>query len=118
MAPHTTPTRTDAHTRTAPEVVQIEDSVYATAESLLRHNRRHLVLGGRIRPNWTGDGSRFWYTVATDQGPGVPPGRMFMTVDTRTGARTPAFDHERLAVALAKATGQRVEPAASSLREP
>ncbi|WP_406400415.1 DPP IV N-terminal domain-containing protein [Streptomyces uncialis] len=111
MAPHTTPTRTDAHTRTAPEVVQIEDSVYATAESLLRHNRRHLVLGGRIRPNWTGDGSRFWYTVATDQGPGVPPGRMFMTVDTRTGARTPAFDHERLAVALAKATGQRVEPA-------
>ncbi|MGX2995268.1 DPP IV N-terminal domain-containing protein [Streptomyces sp. JNUCC 64] len=94
------------------EPVRVPAERYAVAESLLRHNRSKLVFGGKVRPQWTGDGSRFWYAVAVDAGdPDDPtPGRAFVTVDTREGTRTPAFDHVRLAAALAEATGTRVDP--------
>ncbi|MFI6502921.1 DPP IV N-terminal domain-containing protein [Nonomuraea typhae] len=77
---------------------------YEAAERLLRHNRAALVRGGKINPQW--DGARFWYTVDTRDG------KRFILVDPAAGSREPAFDHHRLAAALAAATGQEVNPAA------
>ncbi|MFE0421463.1 DPP IV N-terminal domain-containing protein [Streptomyces sp. NPDC058953] len=75
-------------------------AAYATAEALLRHNRGKLVVGGRIRPVWTPEGDRFWYTVGDGEG-----GRRFVVADPGAGTRTPAFDHDRLAAALTAASG-------------
>ncbi|MEQ4723726.1 DPP IV N-terminal domain-containing protein [Nonomuraea sp. B19D2] len=75
---------------------------YQAAERLLRHNRAALVRGDKINPQW--DGARFWYTVDTREG------QRFILVDPAAGSREPAFDHDRLAVALATATGQEVNP--------
>ncbi|QIS10012.1 S9 family peptidase [Nocardia arthritidis] len=85
--------------------MELDASAYRTAEQLLRHNRAGLVLGGKVRPRWTADGG-FWYTVDTERG------RQFILVDPVEGVRRPAFDHERLAAALAAASGQSVDAAA------
>ncbi|MFI6540659.1 DPP IV N-terminal domain-containing protein [Nonomuraea sp. NPDC050547] len=77
---------------------------YQAAERLLRHNRATLVRGDKINPRW--DGARFWYTVDARDG------RRFILADPAAGSREPAFDHDRLAVALAAATGQEVNPGA------
>ncbi|MFH8347414.1 DPP IV N-terminal domain-containing protein [Streptomyces sp. NPDC018045] len=87
------PTILDAHT-------------YRTAEQLLRHNRDKLVFGGKIRPRWIDGGARFWYTVDS------AAGRRFILVTPAEGTRHPAFDHQRLAGALAAASGREVDPAA------
>ena len=79
---------------------------YQTAEQLLRHNRSKLVRGGRVRPRWIDGGARFWYMV------GTPPERTFVLVDPMAGTRGPAFDHEKLASALAAASGHEVDAAA------
>ncbi|MEU7131972.1 DPP IV N-terminal domain-containing protein [Streptomyces sp. NPDC046261] len=84
----------------------LDVSAYRTAEKLLRHNRAQLVRGGRVRPQWIGDDGRFWYTVDT------AAGRRFILVDPAAGTREPAFDHARLAAALAAASGQDVDAAA------
>ncbi|QSY51400.1 S9 family peptidase [Streptomyces griseocarneus] len=85
---------------------RLDATAYRTAEQLLRHNRSRLVHGGRVRPRWIEGGDRFWYTVDTEAG------RRFVLVDPRNGTREPAFDHERLAAALAAASGQDVDAAA------
>ncbi len=82
---------------------------YRTAERLLRHHRGALVPGGRVTPRWLEDGTRFWYTVTAAEG------KRYVLVDPVAGTRRPAFDHERLAAALAEATGQAVDPAALPL---
>jgi dipeptidyl-peptidase 4 len=85
---------------------ELDATSYRTAEKLMRHNRSKLVRGGKIRPNWIEGGERFWYTVATSEG------RRFVLVDPAAGTRRPAFDHTRLAQALATATGQPADAAA------
>ncbi|HEX5113562.1 MAG TPA: DPP IV N-terminal domain-containing protein [Pseudonocardiaceae bacterium] len=87
-------------------MTRLDTHAYATAERLLRHNRGQLVLGGRVRPRWLDGGARFWYTVDT------PAGRRFVVVDPAAGTREPAFDHDRLAKALAVASGEDVDAAA------
>ncbi|MEU6088785.1 prolyl oligopeptidase family serine peptidase [Streptomyces sp. NPDC047085] len=82
---------------------------YETAERLLRHHRKELVFGDRVTPRWLEDGARFWYTVNTAEG------KRFVVVDPADGSRKPAFDHERLATALAEATGQEISAAALPL---
>jgi hypothetical protein len=47
-------------------------------------------------PSWL-DGSRFWYRKS------VPGGHEFVIVDASTGAKTPAFDHGKLAESLNRA---------------
>ncbi|SCL60536.1 Dipeptidyl aminopeptidase/acylaminoacyl peptidase [Micromonospora citrea] len=81
---------------------------YQAAERLLRRSARpgELVVGDRVRPRWIDGGARFWYAVSN----GV--GRRFVLVDPTAGTRRPAFDHARLAAALATATGQEVDPEA------
>lgn len=78
---------------------QIDVRAHETAERLLRHHRRELVLGDRVTPRWIEDGARFWYAVNTADG------KRFVLVDPKTGTRKLAFDHDRLAVALAAASG-------------
>ena len=50
------------------------------------------------RPSWL-EGDRFWYRKS------VPGGHAFLIVDAASMAKTPAFDHERLAASLSKAAG-------------
>jgi dipeptidyl aminopeptidase/acylaminoacyl peptidase len=49
--------------------------------------------------HWIGKTSRFWYRKS------VAGGRRFELVDAATLVRRPAFDHEKLAAALSKASG-------------
>ncbi|WP_369392076.1 DPP IV N-terminal domain-containing protein [Streptomyces sp. CG1] len=79
---------------------------YQAAEQLLRRPARpgELVVGDRVRPQWIDSGARFWYAVSN----GV--GRRFVLVDPAAGTREPAFDHARLAAALAAASGHQVDP--------
>ncbi|WP_371494636.1 S9 family peptidase [Kitasatospora sp. NBC_00374] len=81
---------------------------YQAAEQLLRRPARpgELVVSDRVRPQWIDAGTRFWYAVSN----GV--GRRFVLVDPAAGTREPVFDHTLLAVALAAASGQEVDPEA------
>ncbi|TDD25297.1 S9 family peptidase [Nonomuraea diastatica] len=81
---------------------RLDVTAYQTAERLLPHHRAKLVSGGRIRPVWIDGGARFWYRAGT----------RFVLVDPAAGTRAAAFDHERLATALAKESGQDVDGAA------
>lgn len=86
--------------------IAVDPAAYRTAEQLLRHNRGTLVRGAKIRPRWIDGGPRFWYTVDSDAG------RRFVIVDPVAGTRRLAFDHMRLAAALAAASGHDVDAAA------
>jgi dipeptidyl-peptidase-4 len=85
---------------------------YRAAEQLLRRPARpgELVVGDQVRPQWIDDGARFWYGVNTGAG------KRFVLVDPMAGTREPAFDHARLAAALATAAGQPVDPEALPFR--
>lgn len=88
----------------------LDEQAYRSAEQLLGHHRRELVLGDRVAPRWLGDGARFWYTVRT------PAGRRFVLVDPALGTRCEAFDHPRLAAALGAAAEQEdLDPGALPL---
>ena len=72
---------------------------YARAESMLSYNTEALIDRSTIVPNWM-PGGKFWYRVLTAQG------SEFILVDPAKGVRAPAFNHEKLAAAIAKATGK------------
>ena len=63
----------------------------------LRTLTRNKVFRDRVEPNWSADASRLWYRVQT-----APDRDEFVVVDTAKGVRRPAFDHQRLAKALAE----------------
>jgi dipeptidyl aminopeptidase/acylaminoacyl peptidase len=67
---------------------------YMRADSFAARTRG-LVLDVAEAPSWIGHGSRFWYRKS------VTGGNAFVLVDPTTRAKGPAFDHQRLAVALA-----------------
>ncbi|MFB7182590.1 DPP IV N-terminal domain-containing protein [Streptomyces sp. NPDC056257] len=81
---------------------------YQAAEQLLRRPARpgELVVGDKVRPQWIDGGARFWYAVSQGDG------KRFVLADPAAGTREPAFDHARLAAALAAASGQQVDPEA------
>ena len=60
----------------------------------------------RIAPHWFDRNNRFWYRNDLPGG-----AREFILVDAERGTRTPAFDHRKLALALAKAAGGQAHPA-------
>jgi dipeptidyl aminopeptidase/acylaminoacyl peptidase len=74
---------------------------YAQAERFLSYNTQALIDHSAGSANWLA-GDRFWYRVLTAQG------SEFILVDPARKTRTPAFDHARLATALAAASGQSV----------
>jgi dipeptidyl aminopeptidase/acylaminoacyl peptidase/uncharacterized protein (DUF885 family) len=59
-----------------------------------------LVSKTRITPHWFHQNSRFWYRNDLVGGK-----REFILVDTAAGTHEPAFDHQKLASALAKSGG-------------
>ena len=79
-----------------PRALTAED--YARAERHLGATMNPLLLGGTVDPNWMPDG-RFWYRNQ------APEGGEYLMVDPGAGTREPAFDHERMANALAEVAG-------------
>jgi dipeptidyl-peptidase 4 len=69
---------------------------YARAEKFMPYNVNPLVYHGSVRATWLPD-ERFWYRDTS------PEGSEFILVDPARGTRAPAFDHARLATALAAA---------------
>lgn len=69
----------------------------------LRETTRNKVFRTAIRPQWLSDGTRFWYRV--EIGPGK---HEFVLVDAAAGLRRPAFDHQRLAIALSNVLGREI----------
>jgi dipeptidyl aminopeptidase/acylaminoacyl peptidase len=83
---------------------QLTADDYAHAEQFLGAATASLVRGIAGPPTWLPDG-RFWYRTTT------AGGAEFVMVDPARRTRSSAFDHTRLATALAAATGGRVEAA-------
>ncbi len=57
-----------------------------------------------VEPHWFAGNTRFWYVNELAAG-----GREFVVVDAEQGKRTAAFDHARLAEALAKLVGKTLD---------
>src|SRR4051794_10964334 len=75
---------------------------YQRAEKFMTYNTTPLVLRSGVRPNWLPD-ERFWYRVTTAEG------AEFILVDPAKGTRAPAFDHVKLAAALATAANRTID---------
>ena len=67
----------------------------------LREKYADLVIGTADAPRWIEQTSRFYYRRT------VKGGHEWMLVDGVTKAKTPAFDHEKLATAVASATSRK-----------
>ncbi|HWB11669.1 MAG TPA: prolyl oligopeptidase family serine peptidase [Pirellulales bacterium] len=67
---------------------------YERAADLTRKGA-NTVFRDRVQPHWVAGGTRFWYRVSTAR-----DRHEFVWVDAEAATRSPAFDHERLAVAL------------------
>lgn len=80
-------------------------SDYARAERFLSWNKDKFVRNADIQHHWIGSEDRFWYLRVSAMGQ-----KEFVVVDAASGERTAAFDHRRLAEALAAATGKHIEP--------
>ncbi len=81
---------------------QMPVAVYAKAEQRFASNASAMVLRDKITPQWIAGSDRFWYRVTTEKG------SEFLYVDPAKKVRRPAFDHTRLATALAKAADTSV----------
>jgi hypothetical protein len=82
------------------------DEIRATIERAERFGRESgsLILRDEIRPFWSTDGKQFAYRVDT----GIREHR-FVRVDLETGAKSDAFDHQALAIALGRHTKREVD---------
>ncbi len=69
---------------------------------------KNKVFRAKVDPHWSGDGGRFWYKIDVAKGEWE-----FVAVDAAKGLRRPAFDHLRMAAALAKV--QLKAPSAKAL---
>ncbi len=77
---------------------------YRRAEVLAQGgSARTMVLNTTIYPNWIGDTDNFWYERETWVG------KQYRLVNAKTGSNNSAFDHKKLALALAKASGEQVD---------
>src|ERR1044071_7924052 len=72
---------------------------YAHAERFMSYNTQPFVDNDSVIPHWL-PGDKFWYRVLTAKG------SEFILVDSGNGTRTAAFDQQKVAEALSKATGQ------------
>ena len=76
---------------------------YSHAEQFMTYNTTPLVFGAGVRPTFIAGSDHFWYRVTRENG------AEFMLIDPAKGMRAPAFDHTKLAAALATASGATVE---------
>jgi dipeptidyl-peptidase 4 len=72
---------------------------YQRAQRFLGGNIRHLVFSAGTS-DWIGKSDKMWYVENT------PAGKQFIVVDAASDTTHPAFDQEKLAAALSRATGQ------------
>ena len=82
---------------------------YARAEQFLPQSVVPALYNVTVEPHWIGDGPRFWYERDGRDG------TEYVLVDPVNRTRRPAFDHARLARALANATGEAVDGTALPL---
>jgi dipeptidyl-peptidase 4 len=75
---------------------------YERAKKFLPGNLRHSIYVAEVSPHWIDKTNRFWYHKAS------PKGSEFILVDAEHNTQGPAFDHEKLAAALAKATHREI----------
>src|SRR5262249_53049800 len=75
---------------------------YERAQKFSRSRGR--VYNQKITPHWFHDNSRFWYVkeLRNDE-------KEFILVDAEKAVRQAAFDHEKLAQALSKASGKQFQ---------
>jgi dipeptidyl aminopeptidase/acylaminoacyl peptidase len=85
-----------------PAIAQGTAADYERANSL-RRLTANKVFKATVEPHWFDGNTRFWYR--NDLAGGATE---FVLVDTAKGGREPAFDHARLAAALAKDSGKPV----------
>jgi hypothetical protein len=76
----------------------IED--YRCAASFQTGAHRKLITVANVTPHWIGKTSRFWYSRS------IAKKTEFVVVDAEQNTSVPAFDHERLAAGLERATKQ------------
>ena len=86
----------------APAGLERSVAAYQRAERFLPWIIKRRVLNAELAPYWIGDSDRFWYRRQRVDG------HEFVLVDAATAKSAPAFDHARLARALAQATGQSI----------
>jgi hypothetical protein len=67
----------------------------------LQAKARGLVVNTPGAINWIADSDRFWYSRP------VKGGTEFMLVDAAAGVKKPAFDHDKLAVAISSVAGHQ-----------
>src|SRR5262245_6688261 len=87
----------------APLRAEVGRADYERALSL-RDRYQNASTGVADAATWLRGKDRFFYRRS------VKGGHEFVMVDADTQQKRPAFDHERLAAALAKATGERQDP--------
>lgn len=92
-----------AQSQLASPPVAVTTADYARAEKFLAGPLASLVIGGSVNATWLPD-ERFWYRSTTADG------AEFLLVDPAAKTRVPAFDHVKLAAALAKAAGGTIDP--------
>ncbi len=82
---------------------QVTKADYERAQSL-RDQYESMALNVTDAPAWLGTTHRFWYRRTH------PDGFEFVVFDADTRQKQPAFDHQRLAEALSKASGEAYKP--------
>lgn len=80
---------------------------YARAERFLYWNKDRFIVNADIQHHWIGAEDRFWYLRTAGENK-----KEFVVIDATTGARVPAFDHERVAAALSRALRTHIEATA------
>src|SRR5437773_7206989 len=73
-------------------------SDYQRAQRFLPGNLRHSIYVADVSAHWLDKTNRFWYHKVS------PKGSEFILVDAGRNTVAPAFDHEKLAAALARLT--------------
>ena len=89
---------------TAPAHAQGTKADYARAAALAGKTRGKVV-GENIAPAWSRDGRYVWFI---EPRVGAPP--QWMVIDTLSGSRAPAFDHEAVAEQFAALAERAVDP--------
>lgn len=91
-----------AATVNAQQGPQLTAKDYEHAEKFLNYNTAPLIDHENVNAVWF-DGDKFWYRTLT------PKGSEFILVDPVRKTRAAAFDHQKLATSLSKATGKQYE---------
>src|SRR5436305_4516825 len=75
---------------------------YQRAQRFLPGNLRHSIYVADVSAHWIDKTNRFWYHKES------PTGSEFILVDADRDTVTPAFDHQKLAAALATSSKRNI----------